>query len=225
VKLKQAKGRRTVNFDAMARPYRWLEYLTFGRLLERVRFAQIPCIADRSRALLLGDGDGRFLARLVAHNRALRAEAVDSSDRMLALLQSRLCEVGASDRVTVTKADVTGENYYPCGREYDLVVTHFFFDCFTTHEVETIVDRVLPTLAKESIWIVSEFNLPPNGPRPFARILIRVLYTSFGLLTGLSIRALPEYRRVLRSRDFYLEKQTTSLRGILVSELWRRNNV
>src|SRR5664279_1060989 len=126
--LQRANNGQNANFDAIARPYRWLEYLTFGRLLERVRFAHISCLADRTRALLLGDGDGRFLARLVFHNRALRAEAVDSSARMLALLQSRICEVGAGDRVTVTQVDVIGESFYPCERKVDLVVTHFFYD-------------------------------------------------------------------------------------------------
>src|SRR5664279_570103 len=223
LKLRQANDRRTANFDAIARPYRWLEYITCGRLLERVRFAHIPGLADRTRALLLGDGDGRFLERLTFHNRALYAEAVDSSARMLALLQSRICKAGAGDRVTLTQANVIDEKFQPCGSGYDLVVTHFFFDCLTDREVEEIVDRVIPTLAHESIWIVSEFDVPPAGPRMCARILIRLLYASFGLLTGLSVHSLPDYRRVLQSREFCLEKRTTSMRGILVSEIWRRN--
>ena len=220
--LRQTNNRRAANFNAIARPYRWLEYFTFARLLERARFAHIPSITDRKRALVLGDGDGRFLARLAVQNRELYAEAVDSSARMLALLQSRIGEVGAEDRVTLTRADVIDEKFYPLGTGYDLVVTHFFFDCFTDREVERIVDRVVPRLAHESIWIVSEFDVPPAGPRMCARILIRLLYTSFGLLTGLAVRSLPDYRHILRSRGFRLEKQTMSLRGILVSELWRR---
>jgi len=222
VNLRPAKNSRAVSFDTMARPYRWLEYITFGRLLERVRFAQIPWITDRAHALVLGDGDGRFLARLAVHNPALHADAVDSSAGMLALLQSRMCEVGAGDRVTLTNADVGDETFAPGGSGYDLVATHFFFDCFTEQQVETIVDRVVGTLAQESVWVVSEFDVPSAGPRMCARILIRLLYTSFGLLTGLSVRSLPDYRRVLRSREFYLERQITCMRGILVSELWRR---
>ncbi len=220
--LRRTNNRRAANFDAIARPYRWLEYITFGRLLERVRFAHIPRITDRKHALVLGDGDGRFLARLAGQNRGLHAEAVDSSASMLALLQSKVCKVGAADRVTLTQADVIDEKFYPVGSGYDLVVTHFFFDCLTDREVERIVDRIIPRLAHESIWIVSEFDVPPAGPRMCARILIRLLYTSFGLLTGLAVRSLPDYRRILRSRGFRLEKQTTNIRGILVSELWRR---
>ena len=219
--LRQKNNRRAANFDAIARPYRWLEYITFGRLLERVRFAHISRITDRKRALILGDGDGRFLARLAVQNQELNFEAVDVSARMLALLQSKICEVGAGYRVTITQADVNDGSFHPRGSEFDLVVTHFFFDCFTEREVETIIDRIIPRLTHESIWIVSEFDVPSAGPRMWARILIRLLYTSFGLLTGLAVRSLPDYCRILRSRGFRLEKQTMNLGGILVSELWR----
>ena len=54
------------NFDLIARPYRWLEYLTFGPALARCRNHFLPQLTDRRAALVLGDGDGRFLARLLA---------------------------------------------------------------------------------------------------------------------------------------------------------------
>ena len=218
------KNRRSVDFDAVASPYRWLEYLTFGRLLENLRFAQLRFVADKERALILGDGDGRFLARLVVQNPELRADAIDSSAEMLALSRTRISAAGADDRVRLIRADVADELFVPCGNGYDLVVTHFFLDCFTDCEVEAIVDRIMPTLAHGSVWMVSEFDVPLVGSRIFARVLIRLLYLSFGLLTGLSVRSLPVYRRVLEGRGFVLERRTTSMRGILVSELWRRAN-
>jgi hypothetical protein len=52
-------------FDRLAKPYRWLEYLSFGRNLERCRFHFLPQLAGTQRALLLGDGDGRFAERLL----------------------------------------------------------------------------------------------------------------------------------------------------------------
>ena len=88
-----ARNRRAVNFDTVAGAYRWLEYLTFGRLLEQIRFAHIRSLTDRKRALILGDGDGRFLARLTAQNSLLRADAVDSSAKMLSLVRARICAV------------------------------------------------------------------------------------------------------------------------------------
>ena len=63
------------DFNRIARPYRWLEYLSFGPLLERCRFHRLPQMVDAKRALVLGDGDGRFLARLLRKNPQIQADA------------------------------------------------------------------------------------------------------------------------------------------------------
>src|ERR1700678_2904457 len=79
-----------VNFDPIARPYRWLEYLSFGPWLGRCRSAQLEHLAGAQRALLLGDGDGRFLARLLAANTPPPREGVHSRHSMLQILDRRI---------------------------------------------------------------------------------------------------------------------------------------
>ena len=54
-----------MNADRIARSYRWLEYAAFGVALERARFDFLRCAAEARRVLILGEGDGRFLARRV----------------------------------------------------------------------------------------------------------------------------------------------------------------
>ena len=56
------------NFDLIARPYRWLEYLTFGPTLQQTRLHYLPALLHSRNALVLGDGDGRFIAALLAAN-------------------------------------------------------------------------------------------------------------------------------------------------------------
>ncbi len=77
------------NFNPIARPYRWLEYLTLGKALENCRIHYLPQLLDRRHALVIGDGDGRFLAQLLTHNPSLHADAVDTSATMLHLLLQR----------------------------------------------------------------------------------------------------------------------------------------
>lgn len=83
------------NFDRVARLYRWAEYLTLGPLLQRTRTHFLPQLPQRHNALILGDGDGRFLAQLLARQPTLRALAVDTSASMLHLLRHR-CQPHAS---------------------------------------------------------------------------------------------------------------------------------
>ena len=71
------------NFNHLARIYRWLEYLTFGPFLWRCRVHFLPQLSDCRSALVLGDGDGRFTARLLRENPHLRVMAIDGSPGMI----------------------------------------------------------------------------------------------------------------------------------------------
>ncbi|HEX3470297.1 MAG TPA: class I SAM-dependent methyltransferase, partial [Silvibacterium sp.] len=74
-------------------------------MLERCRFYRLPQMAGAQRALVLGDGDGRFLARLLRKNPQLKADVVDLSPAMLQLLNERIAEAGVPDRITLHCAD------------------------------------------------------------------------------------------------------------------------
>ncbi len=209
------------NFNAIARPYRWLEYLSFGPMLERCRFHRLDELADAQNALVLGDGDGRFLARLLSQNPQIRAVVVDLSPAMLRLLTGRLAKIRAQDRITQHCADA--RDFTPTGSPcatYDLVVTHFFLDCLTTAEVQALTARIRHHLRPGARWIVSEFAIP-RGPLSIpAKLVVRSLYAAFRLLTGLKANHLPDYTAALRACDLTLVNRRHWLGGLLVSEMW-----
>lgn len=206
------------NFDRIARPYRWLEYLSFGPMLERCRFYRIPQLADARRALVLGDGDGRFLARLLACNPELHVDAVDQSAAMLRLLERRVAAVEAGERVRVHQSDA--QAFAPAGA-YDLVVTHFFLDCFTTEEVQRLAEGIRPHLAPGALWLVSEFAIPRGLAALPAKSIVAALYGAFRLITGLRVHTLPDYSGALIQAGFELEERKPFLAGLLVSDTWR----
>jgi ubiquinone/menaquinone biosynthesis C-methylase UbiE len=207
---------RDVNFDRVARPYRWLEYLSFGPWLARCRSAQLAHLTTARRALLLGDGDGRFLAHLLAVNPTVTADVVDSSRSMLMLLQRRLR--GEHHHICLHHADALTWN--PTG-SYDLIVSHFFLDCFFPHQLEQLFDSVLPHARPGAQWVISEFAIPTNPfAAYFARAIISCLYRAFGWTTGLRVRALPDYASALLRRGSLPIHDRRYLAGLLCSQLW-----
>jgi hypothetical protein len=210
----------TVNFDRVASPYRWLEYASFGPYLGRCRRAQLPHLAASRRALILGDGDGRFTARLLRSNPSLSADVVDSSSAMLHLLQSRIRATAAWQQHRIRLCHADALEWSPAG-SYDLVVTHFFLDCLFPGQLTLLMDRLLPHLEQGTQWIVSEFAVLPAGPGFYLSAgLVSALYQAFGLLTGLAVRKLPEYASLFESRGFELARETSFLGGLLRSQLW-----
>jgi trans-aconitate methyltransferase len=204
------------NFDRLARPYRWLEYFTFGPWLARCRFTQLELLTQARHALVLGDGDGRFLARLLAANPALTADVVDSSHSMLRVLEHRIQP--CRQRVRLHHIDAL---QWSPAEPYDLIVSHFFLDCFFPDELEQLLDRVLPHAPPGAQWVLSEFAIPTHPLAAFlARVLIALLYRAFAVLTGLPVRKLPDYAASLRRRGLRLTHDRRYLAGLLCSQVW-----
>jgi hypothetical protein len=207
------------DFDRLARVYRWMELVTFGPYLARCRTAFLNECRTCRRALILGDGDGRFTAQLLRANPIVEIDAVDASAGMLEMLLRRAGS--GRKRVQAFRADVRG--FQPPHPPYDLVVTHFFLDCLLTEEVRTLAATLRAATANDALWLVSEFAIPPGWfGRLVARPLIWVLYRAFDLLTGLRTRKLPGYAAELTSAGFSQKRRKLWLHNILVSEIWTR---
>ena len=208
------------NFNRIARLYRWLEYLTLGTALENCRTHYLPQLLDRRHALVLGDGDGRFLAQLLASNPDLHADAVDTSATMLQLLRQH-CEAATPNTTTRLRTQHANALTIPLEDSYDLVVTHFFLDCLTQPDLDTLISRINPTLTPGALWLISDFRIPNGLMRLPARLLVRSLYLAFRLLTGLRTTHLPDYATPLTQAGLNRVAHQHRLAGLLTTELWQ----
>ena len=206
-----------MNCDPIARAYRWLEYLGFGQELERRRFRFLAELVNSRRVLVLGEGDGRFLGRF-ARECPAAIDCVDSSKTMLKIAHERTGE----RLIRYVLADARTEPFPNTG--YDLVVTHFFLDCFNADDLAQLVKRVAEAAVPDAQWLVSEFRQPQSGCRAaWAWLWLRGLYCFFGLATGLRTQRLTDHHPLLAQNGFRIERQETSWFGLLASELWRRD--
>ncbi len=216
---------KAANFDLLARLYAPLERFSFGRALERRRacFLADSRVANARRVLALGDGDGRFTAALLERYPALEVTAVDASRAMLGELQRRVRLHCSPAALSVHQADL--RTWSPPQHGFDLVVTHFFFDCFSRTDIEAMIARVAPTLTPDARWLVSDFAIPSGGARALAaRLLVRVLYFAQWAATGLRVKRLADYRSALTSAGFACMRVENALGGLLRSELWQRSD-
>jgi ubiquinone/menaquinone biosynthesis C-methylase UbiE len=210
----------TRSFDRLARIYRGLEWLAFGSELEATRFGQLECLAGCRRVLILGEGDGRFLARLTRRFPEMEVECVDISRAMLERAARRLDET-ARARVTFRHEDARTAELGE-GR-FDAVVTLFFLDCFTDAEAGAVVARIGRALRPEARWLWADFALPARGwRRARARAWLGVLFFFFRWQTGMSARRLPQVRRLIEAQGFAVAEETVRQAGLLRSAFFSR---
>jgi ubiquinone/menaquinone biosynthesis C-methylase UbiE len=189
-----------VPYDRLARVYRALEFLAFGGDLERARFCFLNRLANCRHILVLGEGDGRCLARLVEIAPAAQIHCLDLSTAMLTRARARLSAAAAA-RVTFEQADLL---VHPLGRgRYDAVITFFFLDCFTTAQASTIVARVRESLQPGASWLFADFVVPARGfARLRAQTWVKLLYLFFRWQTDLEARALPPSEEIIERAGF-----------------------
>jgi ubiquinone/menaquinone biosynthesis C-methylase UbiE len=210
------------NFDRVARIYRWSEYLALGTLLEHTREHFLPQLLDRRHALVLGDGDGRFLAKLLQQNAGLQAIAVDTSAKMLRLLAERCHRAKSNDTTRLRTSHSSALTVTPA-KDTDLIVTHFFLDCLTQTELDALTERLAAQVKSGTLWLVSDFGLPRiRILKPFAALYIRALYLAFRLLTGLRVTHLPDTHGALQRAGFERTARHEHLFGFIYTEIWLR---
>ncbi len=210
------------NFDRIAAIYRWGEYLSLGPLLQRTRTRLLNQLGNPRHALVLGDGDGRFLEQLLLRYPQCTAVAADISIAMLDKLRHRCLRSvpDAATRLTTLQRSALEIDPQPAT---DLVVTHFLLDCFSQPDVDALITRIASQLSPGVLWLLTDFALPTSQfLRPFARLYIASLYAVFRLLTGLRVNQLPDPQSVLDRSGMRRIARSTLLGGLLYTEVWRR---
>jgi len=205
-----------VSFDYVAPHYRWLETLVFGNQLQQARVAFVREIETPLRILIVGEGNGRFLAELKRTGET-RIDCVEMSARMIALARKQVPDAD----LNFIQADIRDLPLRQA--HYDLIVSHFFFDCFTEGALAGIIARLANAAALDAQWLVADFCYPTRGCQHWrARALIAAMYFFFRAAAGIEARRLVDYSPLLRANAFRLRKEQLSRRGSIRSQLWQR---
>jgi SAM-dependent methyltransferase len=198
-------------WDAWARVYHPLEYLALARSLEKARTLTLappsPGVLPSAGArwLLLGDGDGRGLAHLLAHRPQDMFVSLDLSGEMLRRARGRFHLASRNSypsrraparpmdrrpggdpggdpteprRVEWCQADI--RNGWPQalkGRTFDAVVSQFFLDCFTDDEIRAWWPEVAARLRPGGAWWVTDFT-PPEALKGWPAVRQRLILAS-----------------------------------------------
>jgi ubiquinone/menaquinone biosynthesis C-methylase UbiE len=213
-----------VSFDTIAPWYRTLEWIAFGDDLQRCRIACLDDVLAPQRALVVGEGNGRFLCELLRRHPGVEVDCIDVSQRMLQLARKRLERDSpqAVPRVRFLQHDLT--SWSPPGRHYDLVVTHFFLDCFAEAQLAAIVRKLAQATIENANWLLADFCVPAKGLARFrAHAWLAVMYRFFRVTARIGARQLVDPTPFLRDEGFALARHHVFRSGMLKSEVWRNS--
>lgn len=206
-----------MNFDRIAPHYRWLETVAFGGQLQQARVAFLGEIEPPRRVLVVGEGDGRFLAEFVRIYPRAAVDCIESSGKMIALARRR-----GAKAVRFIQEDVR-QAALPVAH-YDLVVTHFVLDCFVEDELREVITKLARAATGDASWLLTDFREPADGWRQrHAKIWLRSMYAFFRLTSGLGAGQLIDPSPDLSAEGFARMARRLSRFEMITSEWWRRS--
>jgi ubiquinone/menaquinone biosynthesis C-methylase UbiE len=209
-----------MSFDTLAPYYRLMERVTAGDILQRCRTSFLTEAGTCRRALLLGEGPGRFLGELLRANPHIEVTCVERSPRMIAEARDRLTQTELG-RVRFEPADALAWQAAP--HQFDLIVTHFFLDCFQPDELAPLVSKLALCATRDARWLVADFREPETGWRRWrARAVLALLYAFFRTVTELSASRLTPPDEFLARVGFRLTARRFANHGLVHSDLWER---
>ncbi len=205
-----------MNFDPIAPHYRWLETLVFGSQLQEARTAFVRQIDPPEQVLIVGEGDGRFLAEFVKVHPRATIDCLEASTRMIDLARKRL----PPERIRFILEDIRSAKLP--ARHYDLVVTHFVLDCLSERALPEVVAKLAGAAAPGANWLLADFREPHGGwQRWHARFWLWLMYGFFRLTTRLEAAELVDPSPFLCEAGFRLRAQQLSRFGMIKSQCWR----
>jgi hypothetical protein len=142
---------------------------------------------------------------------------------MPALANERIERFGLdASGIEFLRADVL--EWSPLKKVFDLVVTHFFLDCFRPEQLQQIVDKLAFAARPNASWLLADFQTPLVGLQRWrATLILNVMYMFFRVVTRLPARSLASPDPYLTDNEFFLRERHVSEWELLHSDLWQRN--
>ena len=216
----------TPDYDRIARPYRFLEWLAFGSTLQEARTAFLKDLVPRRSILILGEGDGRFIQELTQHSLKGSIVVVEPSRTMIRLAERRLSDEARS-RVAFFTDDIRLWSPPKDSLPFDALVTLFFWDQYPPEEQESIVTRLQPWLQPGAAWLFADFSetRPKKFPQAFARdFALRALYRFFQRTTGIPARFIHDPCPFFMRFGWSRKRRASWKNEWIQSDLWVKNN-
>ena len=106
---------------------------------------------------------------------------------------------------------------------FDLIVTHFFLDCFRAEQLELLIAGLARAAGPRANWLLADFRTAPAGMARFrSRVILWLMYRFFCAATQMPATTLTPPDAFLERHGFRLRERVVYDWGLLHSDRWQK---
>lgn len=190
-----------IQLKKISRGYNFLSFfydglvLLFGNVAFKSQTSLIPHIRNDLNILIIGEGTGKFLRKLLDLKPGSRVTCLDIAPKMLRSANVKI--KGKNSMVRMVCQDAF--DFTP-PEAYDLIVTNFFFDQYSRESFERIMARYKGCISKDGSWYFTDFV--PRG-KFFGPFVMFLLYRFFGTICRVEARSLENFPLLFMENGYF----------------------
>ena len=187
--------------------YDRLAKFIFGKKQELAKQAFLIKIPEKAKILIVGGGTGKILDYLRDLDKQLEVDFVDLSANMIFQAKKRDVAYMQVNFYQQSVLDLKTTNY-------DVVITNFFFDQFSYHQANLILQNIKLKIKPKGILIFSDFI---NTKYLRDKVVTRIMFFFFKLTAKIRTNTFPPYDLLFFEQGFYAVASKKISRNILAT--------
>lgn len=197
-------------FDRLSVIYDLLVKIVYGRAIRNAQIALIEQVENKHEWLILGGGTGWILDEIFRIHPDVKITYLEVSQKMINKAKRRKPQgqvnyvLGSIDQLQLEK-------------NYDIVMTAFFWDMFSTNEAMRMKSSIDQKLKKEAIWLLTDFK---NTDIWWQRILMKMMYLFFRSTCHIEASELPDFDQIFNKDQHTVQSINTFYNGMIESTVY-----
>jgi ubiquinone/menaquinone biosynthesis C-methylase UbiE len=199
-------------FDAIASWYDALARCVFGSCIARSQTIFLERILPGSNVLVLGGGTGWWMKEFLNRCTDCKIVYIEASGKMLELARQSFENDKRIEFISGTEESI------PRDTAFDVVITFFFLDVFSTEKLPAVVRRLRTALKPYGLWLVADFR----NSTYWHEILLFIMYCFFRIVCKLDNQRLPDWDNQLMTSGCMEEEQQLFYGSFIRAAVFRK---
>lgn len=206
--MKSNKG-----FDRLSGTYDLMVKLVFGKTIRKAQITLIEKVVNKRKWLILGGGTGWVLEEIFKVHPNIEITYVEASQKMIDRTKKRDLK-GHVDYV------IGSADQLPPNRNYNVILTPFFWDMFSTTSALKIKATIEQKLENDAIWLLADFK---NTDIWWQHMLMNIMYWFFRVTCNIEASKLPDFTKIFNKEKHMVSFHASFYKGMIASTVYRLN--